>query len=74
MIHQAKSNRPLLDEQTFSERLASAISVFGTSRHFAAPRILVAIGVPAQPVDATQALNLSAGVFAQPPQRFGSRV
>jgi hypothetical protein len=28
MIHQAKSNRPLLDEQTFSERLASAISAF----------------------------------------------
>ena len=30
MIHQAKSNPQLLDEQIFSERLASAISAIGT--------------------------------------------
>jgi hypothetical protein len=29
MIHQAKSNPQLLDEQIFSERLASAISAIG---------------------------------------------
>jgi hypothetical protein len=39
MIHQAKSSRPLLDEQIFSERLASESSAFGKSS--AAPRILV---------------------------------
>jgi hypothetical protein len=33
MIHQAKSNRPLLDEQTFSERLASATPVSGILRY-----------------------------------------
>lgn len=33
MIHQAKPNRPLFDEHIFSERLASAISVYGTLRH-----------------------------------------
>jgi hypothetical protein len=32
MIHQAKSNAQLLDEQIFSERLASAISAIGTKR------------------------------------------
>jgi uncharacterized membrane protein YccC len=30
MIHQAKSNPQLLDEQIFSERLASALSAIGT--------------------------------------------
>ena len=30
MIHQAKSNPQLLDEQIFSERIASAISAIGT--------------------------------------------
>jgi len=32
MIHQAKSDPQLLDEQIFSERLASAISAIGTFR------------------------------------------
>jgi len=44
MIHQAKSNPQSLDERIFSERLASAISAIGTSRHFGAMRNLVAIG------------------------------
>jgi hypothetical protein len=44
MIQQPKSNPQLLDEQIFSERIASAISAIGTSRHFAAPRSLVAFG------------------------------
>jgi hypothetical protein len=30
MIHQAKSNPQLLDEQIFSERLASVISAIGS--------------------------------------------
>jgi hypothetical protein len=33
MIHQAKSNRQLLDEQIFSERLASAILLLAHLRH-----------------------------------------
>ena len=32
MIHQAKSNPQLLDEQIFSERIASAISAIATIR------------------------------------------
>ena len=36
MIHQAKSNPQLLDEQIFSERLASAISAVGVRRDKAA--------------------------------------
>jgi hypothetical protein len=32
MIHQAKSNPQLLDEQIFSERLAFAISAIGPKR------------------------------------------
>jgi hypothetical protein len=34
MIHQAKSNPQLLDEQIFSERLASAISAIAHLRHW----------------------------------------
>ena len=34
----------------------------GQTRQFAVVRSMSALGVPAQPVDATQALNLSAGV------------
>jgi len=39
-----------------------APSIHGPSRQFAVLLNLIAIGVPAQLVDATQALNLSAGV------------
>jgi hypothetical protein len=38
MIHQAKPNPQLLDQQIFSERLASAISAIGISRNLAAPQ------------------------------------
>jgi hypothetical protein len=38
MIHQAKPNPQLLDQQIFSERLAAAISAIGTSRNLAAPQ------------------------------------
>ena len=38
MIHQAKSNPQLLDEQIFSERLASAISVIGRFSDAGIPR------------------------------------
>src|SRR3974390_2322373 len=42
--------------------LAVRSEAFGPSRYFAGSQNSVAIGVPVQPVDATQALNLSAGV------------
>ena len=38
------------------------VGLYGLSRHFAASLNLVAIGVPAQAIDATQALNRWAGV------------
>jgi hypothetical protein len=40
MIQQATSNPRLVDEQVFSERIASAISAIGPSRHIASPRDL----------------------------------
>ena len=58
MIHQAKSNPQLLDEQIFSERIASAISAIGrlcslipglgvklSNDILAGPTVLSAVGV-----------------------------
>jgi hypothetical protein len=44
MIHQAKSNPQLLDEQIFSERPASTISAVGTKLPTRDIRYTVAIG------------------------------
>jgi hypothetical protein len=44
MIHQAKSNPQLLDEQIFSERLASAISAIGPQRRSGARPVMSAVG------------------------------
>jgi hypothetical protein len=40
----------------------TAMVAIGTKRTFVAPQHFVRYWMPAQPVDATQALNLSAGV------------
>jgi hypothetical protein len=47
MIHQAKSNPQLLDEQIFSGRLESAISALGTfATRPISPRMLAGRGSP----------------------------
>ena len=56
MIHQVKTNPQLLDEQIFSERLASAISASGTWRHFAAVPNLVPLG-GREEIDQAELLN-----------------
>jgi hypothetical protein len=54
------TNRPPTDGGLFHVKTASNVGYW--QRHFGAPQNLSPIGQPAQPIDATQALNLSAGV------------
>jgi len=49
-------------QMNFREFVAAHESVCGTKRTCRAELTMSVDGVPAQPVDATQALNLSAGV------------